>query len=185
MWPLVLKTISYCSFFYHTLSTLSHLYRRPIFFFFCCFVYSSFLSHYHLLFPIMYPLYSWSLKHTTLPHSTAINGKSYLFFTVARTGFNLQKRNLEYFTARAGCIKYLFQEIRNTCSSYHSLVMGLRLHLGFPIQALACERESLLTSTTKKTFQGYLAFIMGFHWQYKDVERIFKTHWPIFLKDRS
>lgn len=47
------------------------------------------------------------------------------------------------------------------------------------------DRESLSTTTTKKTFRGDLACITGFHRQYREVEGIFKTHWPILLKDRD
>lgn len=46
-------------------------------------------------------------------------------------------------------------------------------------------RETLLTKNKKKSFRGDIAFITSFHRQYRDVEKIFKKHWAILMKDRD
>lgn len=46
------------------------------------------------------------------------------------------------------------------------------------------DRDSLLTNTQPRKYKGDLAFIRGFHRQYKEVDNIFKKHWPILLKDK-
>lgn len=47
------------------------------------------------------------------------------------------------------------------------------------------DKDSLLNNSNKRSFKGDLAFIIGFHWQYKEVESIFRKNWPILLKDKD
>lgn len=49
----------------------------------------------------------------------------------------------------------------------------------------AHSRESLLTNSKPIRFKGDLAFITGFHRQYKEVENIYFKHWPILSKDKD
>lgn len=50
-------------------------------------------------------------------------------------------------------------------------------------QVSSIDRQSLLTTRPKKEHQDQVAFVSGFHRQYKQVESIFKRFWPILLKD--
>ena len=52
-------------------------------------------------------------------------------------------------------------------------------------QVSVIDRKTLLTSKPKKEFKSEAAFISGFHRQYRQVEAIFKRHWPILMKDKD
>lgn len=64
---------------------------------------------------------------------------------------------------------------------------------GYNLKELECcknkvsvmDRDSLLTNAKPRKYKGELTFITGFHRQYKEVENIFKKHWPILLKDKD
>lgn len=46
-------------------------------------------------------------------------------------------------------------------------------------------RDDLLTEKSKVPFKADTAFLTGFNCQYKEVENVFKTYWPIINKDKD